>query len=527
MKAIKQDLILGIDVGTSSVKAGLFDRAGALHGTGRARLPLLLPQDGWAEQQPTMLWQGVADAVQDLLQHSGVPGQRIAALGVTAQTCGCIPVDEHGEALHNGLIWLDTRSTPQAQQLMGGFPSFKGYGARQLLRWLYYTNGAPNLSGKDALTKMLWFREQYPELQSSTQHFLDIKDYLLLRLCGRVATTYDCAHLTWLMDNRPGRWDWSPQLLRHTGLDRALLPELVSGTEILGALKDGPATELGLPADLPVVAGASDVYATALGSGAVDPGQAHLYLGTSSWSGVPALRRRIDPASGIATLCGIEPGSYLLLAAQETAGGCVEWACEQLGLSHRSTPDRPSFDDLASRAPVGSKGLLFLPWLMGERVPADDTRLRGGYLNLSLSHGRAELTRAVLEGVACNIRWAFDRLAQLARPLQGTVKLVGGGASSDLWSQILADTLGRPLERTIHPNQAGARGVAMTAAVAIGWYPSLAAAAAMCPTDRVFEPAPQSHRIMDQQYANFLTAYKQLRPWYRRRHDVEPMAKRQ
>ncbi len=164
---------------------------------------------------------------------------------------------------------------------------------------------------------------------------------------------------------------------------------------------------------------------------------------------------------------------------------------------------------------------------MGERVPADDTRLRGGYLNLSLSHGRAELTRAVLEGVACNIRWAFDRLAQLARPLQGTVKLVGGGASSDLWSQILADTLGRPLERTIHPNQAGARGVAMATAVAIGWYPSLADAAAMCPTDRVFEPDPQSHRIMDQQYTNFLTAYKQLRPWYRRRHDVEPMAKRQ
>jgi xylulokinase len=361
---------------------------------------------------------------------------------------------------------------------------------------------------------MLWLKEQQPCIWGRTHKLLDVADYLVHRLTGNFVTSFDRAHVTWLFDARTKKKEWSAELVKRTGLSRALLPDIMKASAPAGGLRATAAQELGLRADTPVAAGLGDLAAAALAAGATG-GAPHLNIGTSSWLGAHVPRSRVNPLTGIGSLCGADGGDYLLIATQENAGVCVKWALSALGYG---ASDFAAFEAEASAIRPHAGAPMFFPWLSGERVPVDDKTLRGGFLNLSLDSPRGALARAVYEGVALNMRWAmgdFDRLAGAAgKPL----RLVGGGAASALWCQIFADALGRDLELVEGYELAGARGAAMTAAVLAQWHPDLAAAAGSVKTIKRFTPDPATGPLYAERFAQFKSAFKRLQPYYHRLH---------
>jgi xylulokinase len=515
MSSAGKDLILGYDFGTSSVKAALFDGRGAIKGRATVHYPLLLPAPGWAEQRPEDWWDAMVAATRAVLAAANMPASRIAAIGISAQMCGTIPVDRDGTALHNALIWLDTRSDAIARRLLHGWVRVSGYGVVALARWLRLTGGAPNLAGRDPTSKILWFREERPALWPQIHKLLDVKDYLIQRCTGRFVTTPDCAHLSWLFDARPGRQGWSQAILRRLGLDEALLPVIKPATEQAGTLRAEQAAALGLDEGTPVAAGAGDVSAFALASGTRRHGAIHLHVGMSAWLAAHLPKSRVDPFTRVGSVCSADAADYLVIAAQENGGTCVDWAARALGFESAGKPGYRAFERAAAAVEAQVGLPYFLPWLHGERVPIDDKFVRGGFVNLSLDHGRPEMARAVLEGIALNLRWAMRAISRFADGGTAPVRMLGGGANIELLCQIVADVLQRPIERMAAPEFGGALGAAMTAAVAAGLYPGLAEAGAMACVDRRFEPDPRLASLYAERFARFVAAYRRLRPWYR------------
>jgi xylulokinase len=509
---VSADLVLGLDFGTSAVKAAAFTARGEVGARGSAAYPLLLPEPGWAEQRPEDWWSALQTVMANLLA-AGVTPSRVAAVGVTAQMCGLVPVDIAGVALHPALLWLDTRSEALARRTFGSRIGIDGYAPLALLRWLRLTCGAPNLSGRDPTTKMLWLRAERPELWHRTAKLLDVKDYLVHRLTGRFVTSPDCAHLTWLLDARPGRSSWSPELLRKLGIDRALLPDVDRATARAGALTEDAASALGLVPGTPVAVGLGDVSAAALAAGTLEPGATHLCIGTSAWFGAHLPRARVDPFTKVGSISAAGGSGYLLIAAQETAGASMAWAARTLGFDG----DLAAMERVAAAAKPSADAPYFLPWLYGERVPVDDAALRGGFLNLSIGHDRAVLARALYEGVSLNLRWAMQATDRLTGRAGTPLRLVGGGANSVLWCQMLADVLQRPIERMDAPELGSARGAAMTAAVAAGWHAELAPALAMARVARTFLPDRTTAGFYAGRFGRFIAAHRRLRPWYQRR----------
>ena len=486
------ELILGCDFGTSSVKAGLFAADGTLHAAASSPYPLHQPRAGHAEQDPHDWWRAMTQATRGALAQVERGAERVRAIGIAAQLCGCVPVDAQGEPLHRCLTSLDTRSAPIARAITAGGPRVAGYGVVRLARWLRLANGAPNLSGKDPLSKMLWFREHKPELWRRSARLLDVKDWLLHRCTGEFATTADVAQLTWLMDNR--RRVWSHAWLERFDIAPEKLPRIVSAEAAAGALTPAAAAALGLPAGLPVSGGVGDLNGAALGAGNTAEGAYHLCIGTSLWVGAHSARRRVDVFTGIATLCAAQAGRYLLVAAQENGGAAASWAAGAFGFDSVQ-----ALDEAAGGVQPGADTPLFAPWLFGERAPLNDERLRGVLCGASMRTSREEIAYAVLAGVALNARWALSA-AERRQPSSSAELRVLGGAASEVWVRVLADMLQRPLRVLAEPALGAARGAAMTAAVAAGWFQDLAGAAAMTRAGSEVGPNPARRGWADERY---------------------------
>lgn len=495
------DLVLGIDVGTSAVKVALFDADGAMHGSARAGYPTAFPAPGHAEQDPRDWWRALQAATREVM--ASVPGsaERVAGMGIAAQMAGTVAVDAVGEPLQPCLIWLDTRSAEIAREIAGGALSIGGYGVWRALGWLKLANGAPNLEGRDCLSKILWLREK---LGGNAARYLDVKDWLVHRCTGRYATTPDVAQLTWLMDNRVGHRDWSDAYLERFGLTRATLPGIVESAAVAGMLTREAAAHLGLREGLPVSGGVSDLNAAALAAGDHREGAYHLCIGTSAWWGAYALRRRVSPASGIATICAAHADRYLLVAAQENAGAAVSWAATTFGFG-----DERALDEQAAKAIPGEATPLFVPWLYGERVPVQVRDGCGALVGATLRTSRPDIAYAVLAGVALNARWAYAHAQRLVASSDASIRATGGGASSAVWRQIFADMLGRALQLVESPQHAGARGAAMTAAVACQWFDTLDASAAMARYAGTVEPNAARAAWADERYGE-LADYAKL-----------------
>ncbi len=381
----------------------------------------------------------------------------------------------------------------------------------------------PSLSGKDPVAHIAWLRAERPDVAAATWKYLEPKDWLNFHLTGRACATYDSIVLHWVTDNRdPDRIEYDDGLLHWAGLQRAQLPDLLGATDVVGELQPARAAELGLPPGVPVIGGTPDVQSATIGSGAVRDFEGHLYVGTSSWITCHVPFKRTDVLRGIASLPAPIPGRYYVADEQEAAGACVNWLRDHVlyaddPLRETSVPADilGRIDGVAATVPPGSRGVLFTPWLNGERTPVDDHHLRGGWHNLSLQHTRADLVRAVLEGVALNTRWLLGVVERFVGREFPSLRFVGGGAQSELWCQVMADVLRRPIEQVGSPVHANTRGAALLAGLAlkrvtVDDIPGLVAVA------RRFEPDTAHRDTYDTLYREFRALHKQNRDIYRR-----------
>ena len=523
MAARNDELVLAVDLGTSGCKCALIGPEGTVHSWAYRAVALHIVDEIGAEQDPEDWWEALVGSAREVLDSVPNANRRVRAICCSSQGECTVPVDEAGKPLRRAILWLDMRGAQEIKRRAGGgLFSIAGYDPFRLMRWIQRTGGAPALSGKDPAGHMAFIQAAWPEVYERTYKFLNALDYLNLRLTGRFVSTVDSILTSWVTDNRDVeniRYD--RKLIDQLGVSLEKLPEIVCCTDVLGPLTPKAAEELGLPQETRVVAGSIDNSAAAVGSGAVRDGEAHIYIGTSSWIGAHVPYKKTDAFAQIASVpCAIN-GRYLAMALQSSAGSNLSHLCSQVlfrndgSRTEQPTDFYPIVEEFAASVPPGARGLLYTPWMFGERSPVDNSSLRAGLLNMSLQHSRADVIRAILEGVALNTRWmarAFNRF--LRKPLN-QVTLVGGGATSDVWCQIFADVLNIPVRRIHSPIQANAIGAALIGYVGIdaltfGDIPSLTS------TCRMFMPNTETTTLYDELFEQFQFAYKRLAPFYKR-----------
>lgn len=493
-----RDLVLAVDLGSGGPKVGYvtitgepvwwwYERADAVH-------------DGAEAQDAGAWWETIVAAARRGIAE-GVDGSRVVGVACTGQWASTVPVDADGLPVGECLMWSDTRGADHSARLFGG--AVAGYAPRPLATWLRRSGGMPSPTGADPIAHMLHLDRDRPEVKARARWYLEPVDYLTMRFTGRAAASPMSMTAAWLTDNRDlGRAAYDPVLVRLAGVDASRLPPLVASGSIVGTVRPQVAARIGIPATARVVTGSPDLHSAALGSGGIRPYAAHASLGTSSWISCPVPGKRTDVIRSMAAVPGFGDGGYLLANNQDNAGRALEWfrsAC---------APDLSYADllALAAAAPPGAGGVLFTPWLTGERSPVDDRRARGGFHNVSLDTGRGELARAVLEGVAFNLRWLLAGTEKFLGQRLGTIRLLGGGARTDLWCQILADVCDRPFERVADPLLGGLRGATFALALATGAI-GRDDVPALVPVDGRFVPDPGRRAAYDRMFAEFPKIY--------------------
>lgn len=504
--------VLAHDVGTTSIKVGLVQLRN-LRVVEKASKPaeIIYPKKGWAELDPSKLLEDIASLSREVLERNPEYPKMVKGLIFSPHMAGVAPVDEDGNPLRNPIIWLDERAAGFPKSLWRGLIRIQGYNLFKLLKFLRITGGAPSKTGKDPISKILWIKHYEPEVYRKTYKFLDIKGLLISAYTGSQVTSHDEANLTWLVDTRRGKAEWWTPLFREYELPVEKFPEIRDSIDIAGRLKPQIAREIGVEAGIPVFVGAGDLTTAAVGSGAVREGEVHIYVGTSNWIGAHLSRRIVDVSHYIGSILSAIPGRYLLVAEQEVAAGALEWAMKIAGLEGRYD----EVEELVRSAGTYPGKILFLPWMYGERCPIDDPYVRGGILNLSLEDGVGEILKAIMEGVSFNIKWAYTYVEKIIG-YREKVNLVGGATLFDTWCQILADVLGRRLERVVEPQNVTLVGASIIASVGLGAYESFEEACKNIAVDRVFKPGKNASKNYEESYREFVKTYDRLRDVFKR-----------
>ena len=516
------------DVGTTGSKTCLYRIGSRIEQVGAclAEYPLTMTADGGAEQVADHWWEAVCRSSRRVLAQAGVGAAEVAGVAFCCQMQGSVLVDRAGRALRNPMIYMDGRAVAQHRRhLCRGWFRISGWNGFTVLRSLMITGGLA-ATPKDPLWKYHWVRDNEPAIFRQVHKWLDVKDYLIHRSTGRFAMTADSANLTFVYDTRKGRQGWHPGLCRTFDVAAAHLPDVKAASDVVGQLTPMAAGEMGLAEGTPVVGGGGDVTLTAIGAGCTDLYDTHIYVGTSGWVAAHVDKRMVDIGNFIAAICGAMPDRYNYIAEQETSGACLQWvrdhlARDEIGVYLKaqgdSAADQEEIDHLytllnqvVAETPPGAGGVIFTPWLHGNRAPREDAHARGMFFNLGLSTGKRMLVRAVLEGVAFHKRWMLEAVEKKI-PRRDTVRFVGGGAKSAVWCQIMADVTGRRIETIDNPQDAGAAGAALVGAVGLGMLASFDQVKAMVPARRVFTPDPRHRTLYDRQYAVFTRLYKDNR----------------
>ena len=505
-------LVLGFDVGTTSAKTCLFRLGERIELVAQAQrlYPLHVCEGGGVEQDPDDWWRALCEGAREVVATAGCRPDEVRALSFSSQMQGLVLVDEAGRPVRPAMSYLDARAVDQHRRGIKTGAKIAGFRASLLLPSLVITGGV-SASVKDPVWKYLWVREREPEVFARARTWLDVKDYLGLRCTGRAAMTEDSAHATFLYDTRPGKGRFSPAMLRAYGVEKRHLPEVVSGREVLGPLTAAAAADLGLAVGTTVVAGGGDLTMTALGCGCVEPGDTHVYVGTSGWVSSVTDRRLVDVDHFMASILGALPHRYNYIGEQETSGKCLEWARDQLcadgvGLfdGAQALAGEAALDRMAAAAgatAAGAGGVLFTPWLHGNRSPFEDPHARGLFFNVGLQTTKAQLVRAVLEGMLLQKRWILECMAAKLT-LRGPLRFAGGGARSDVTAQLLADITGRAVEAVAEPRQVGAMGAAALCGIALGVL-TPAELEARVPVRAGFTPDAGRHEVYERSYTVF------------------------
>lgn len=526
--------ILAIDLGNGGPKVAAVSRAGELLATALRGVSVDIGSDGTATQDADEWELRLREAVGDLLAVGSVDPGALHAIAITGQWGSTVPVGGDGKPSGPVLLWADTRAARHVAGIVGGTPNIDGYHPAKVLPWIRITGGAPSPNGSDPTGHALLLANELREIGQRTAVLLEPVDYLAFRFTGKAQATPASMILSWLTDNRMGApARYVPDLVRRSRRDPALLPELVPTGTVQGELLADVADAFGLRPGVPVITGIPDFHAATIGSGAVAPFQTHLAISTTAWFSAPVPFKKTDIFHQIGSVPGLEPGHHLVINNIDSAGAALQWLREQIIAPHDGllgggsgigadgaadpelSPTYEALSALAATAPAGCEGLLFAPWLNGERSPVEDKRIRGTWLNLSLRTNRAALVRSVMEGVALNARWLFDAyLKFLGKPVR-SIRLLGGGAQSDLWAQIIAGVLNRRVERVADARNAQLRGVALWAQVCLGEI-TLEQAGRGVAIDRVFLPGDTDVAEYERLYTEYRRLYGTLKSTYRR-----------
>jgi len=491
--------LLGIDVGTGGTRAVVVDEKGSVVASATAdHAPFASPRTGWAEQDPRDWWRAAIKAIHGVLAQPGTSADEIAGVGFSGQMHGAVLLDQRDEVVRPAIIWCDQRTEAQCRTLT------EKVGAAQLIE----LTCNPALTGF-TLPKMLWVREHEPEAWQRIRSVLLPKDYVRLQLAGEKATDVADASGTLLFDVANRRW--SEAMLAAMEIDGAYLPAVFESPEITGSVSVVGAAATGLRAGTPVVAGAGDQAAGAVGSGVVRAGTVSATIGTSGVVFAATDRPSLDPLGRVHTFCHAIPGRWHVMGVTQAAGLSLRWFRDQFGAGVEDGRDPyERLTEEAARAPAGADGALWAPYLMGERTPHLDPHARGALVGLTASHTRAHVIRAILEGVTFSLRDTLEIFKEINVPVE-TIRLGGGGARSLLWRQIQADTYGHEVE-IVAAEEGAAYGAALLAGVGSGIWPSVdaACAAVVRIADRV-SPEPSNQSLLDRQYQAFRRLYPALR----------------
>jgi xylulokinase len=509
---LPDNLFLAYDVGTTNLKVGLLDTNFNILGKRSGKYPVYIPKKGYAEQDPMDWWNTVVETTNQLIDEKRLNVSRIRGIVFCGQTLSTVLVNKNGEPLMRSMIWMDARAAPQAKKIVGGgLLKISGYNLRSLLRFLKITGGGPGLAGKDQISKLLWLKENKPGVYKQTYKFLDSTGFMIFKATGKPVISKFDANLSWLMDTRQGRQGWSKAILRRYKIDENKLPEIKPSTDVAGKLTKRAARELNLQEGTPVIVGGGDLACVAVGSGAVKEGEFFVYIGTSDFMGVHVKERKVDISHYMGTVCSAIPDTYVYTGEQETAGTCLDWVKDEVFKGETEEKGEKVYDLLekaAGEVPAGSRGLMFTPWLSGEKTPFDNDTIRGGFHNLSIEHTREHMVRAVMEGVALNMRWAFRCMEKKVGKNAEWVNFVGGGAVSGTWGQVIADVLDRKTRQVENPKEAGVRGATMIATVALGINRDFSSAARGVKITKVFKPKPENVKLYDKLFVEFKNLYE-------------------
>jgi len=487
--------VLGIDIGTTGSRALVLDERGRTVAASADHDAFRSPRTGWAEQDPDDWWRGCQKAVRLALEASGTGGAAIQAIGLSGQMHGAVLLDAAGAVLRPAIIWCDQRTENEC-------------------RWIESTIGASRLLELTAnpaltnftLTKLLWVRTHEPETWARLRHVLLPKDYVRWRLSGEHAIDVADASGTLMLDVVGRRW--SSDVLDRVGIDIGVLPTVFESPDICARVSRDGAAALGVPIGTPIVAGAGDQAAGAVGTGITRPGAVSATIGTSGVVFAATDRPVTDPRGRLHTFCHAVPGRWHVMGVTQAAGLSLRWLRDLLA------PDGGvTYDDLtaeAARVPPGCDGVIWAPYLMGERTPHCDPNVRAACLGLAASHGRGHIVRAVLEGVAFSLRDTFTIFSELAVPVERIV-VGGGGARSPLWRDIQASVYGRAVE-TIAADEGAAYGAAILAGVGAGIWPTVDdAVEAVVRRGGTTPPQADASAVLDNRYAQYRRVYSALR----------------
>lgn len=495
---MQSPVFLGIDVGTSGVKAILVTSDGTVAASVTTPLSLETPQPGWAEQHPEQWWQATIASIRALCAKQ--PSLDIAAIGISGQMHSSVFLDRAREVVRPALLWCDGRTTAECREIVD-----RAGGEHQLRDWVRN----PALEGF-TLPKVLWLRNHEPEAYARVATVMLAKDFVRLRLTGIAATEPSDASGTLMFD--PATRMWQDDLLRAVDVSGDLLPPVGASTAVLGHVTADAARLTGLIAGTPVVGGGADNACGAAGVGVVQPGEAVASWGTSGTVLAPTASPVVDPQMRAHTFCHVAPDTWYLMGVVLSAGGAFAWYRDQLATELLASGRADQLlDEEAARIAPGADGLTFLPYLQGERTPHRDASARGAFIGMSLAHARAHMTRAVIEGICFALRDSFTILRQLD-VAPASLLLTGGGARSPLLRRMQSEIYGVPVS-TVNREEGPAYGAALIAAVGVGAFSDLhAAAAATLTRTMASAPTAEAHTRYDAAYARFGAAYTALKP---------------
>lgn len=516
--------VIAYDFGTTGVKSCLFSIKESLKmvASEYGEYGLYILDNGGAEQDTEEWWDAMCTTTRRLFEKIDIRPEEIQGITFCSQMQGLVLVDEKGNALRRPMSYMDQRAVSEMKESLGHGLAISGVNIVKLLKSLITTHAAPT-SVKDPIWKYKWVQRNEPEIFSRVYKWLDVKEYLICRCTDQFVMTKDSAFATFLYDTRPGKWLWSQSLCEMYGVDPKHLPRVIDCSDQAGVLTEKAADELGLMPGIPVYGGGGDATLIGIGAGCVEPGDTHIYCGTSGWVGTVIDKQLVDIFAKIAAIIGVEKEKYIYFAEMETAGKCFEWVkdhlvLDEIGIYLKKTQITESkekiyeslydyMSETISKLEPGAGGVIFTPWLHGNRCPFEDPNAAGMFFNIKLETGKTELIRAVLEGICYHLRWMLEAQEKKVKT-SNTIRFVGGGALSPVTCQILADITGRVIETVEDSKDVGAVGAAMLVAVSSGKIKGMSAVKDFIPVKNRYEPDMERKKIYDKNYEVYKRLYK-------------------